>query len=86
LRVARATGHAWDPARNGVRLVEGGLGRWFLAAELGASGQATSAYLIPTLPVGEQARVFHMQVQAERPNGSLQLGSARSVVIVDSAF
>lgn len=86
VRIARATGLEWDPLRNGVRLVEGGLGRWMRVAELGASGQATSPWPTPLLPVGEQARVFHMQVQAERPNGSLQLGSARSVVIVDSAF
>jgi len=86
LRIAFDTAHEWIPSKNGVQLVEDASARWLLVAELGASGQATFTQPMSNLRVGEQARVLHMQVLAQRPDGSLQLGFARSLVILDSAL
>lgn len=86
LRTSRATGHAYDAARKGVHLLPNTFGESLLVAEIGPSGQAAYAYPIGALPPTDQARVMHLQVTAQRADGTIQLGSARSVAIVDSTF
>lgn len=85
LRIAQKTSYEWVPAQNGVQLVDGA-GRWIEVGEIRPSGQFLYSVPVPTLFVGEQSRVYHVQVLAQRPNGSLQIGFARSVIVVDSAF
>jgi len=86
LRISRATGHEWVPSQNGVRFVGNGFAAWLLVAELDLTGQASYNLPIQALSVGEQSRIYHLQVLAQRPNGTLQLGSARSLIVVDSAI
>lgn len=87
LRIARGTDHAWMPAYQGVLLVEAQApARWRELGEIGQSGHAAFTLPIAMLPAGEQARIVHMQVLATRRDGSIRLGSATSLVILDSSF
>ncbi|MBL8861747.1 MAG: hypothetical protein JNK02_07010 [Planctomycetes bacterium] len=87
LRIAGETDHTWDPIRNGMRLVRRGLPeRWLLIGAVGGSGQIVHHLPVGPLPPATRARWAHMQVQAQRAGGVMQLGAASSFVVLDASL